>query len=521
MSHEGVDGLERAALACLAEACHIAARHQLWPGFAPEGIPVALYRPGSRSLLHAHPAPPDGFAPIPSDTPDLPAAVCVGSAEGFDANTAIVLNGVATATVQLPEECSDPERLVCLILHEAFHAFQQESGVEPPMSPVRDYPEVIPANNALARAENEILAEVLDRTSASWGGDAAGAEMVGRGGSAGSGLTRRRAIRLASDFLALRAARQAGLDQALAEYERGREWLEGLAQYVELIACRAASHPAHEAAAAYRKAFGQHRFGSARATWKTAADRLRAANRAGRWAGYMRFYGTGAAMAVLLDVLQPGWKCSLGAGWQPLDVQLAGATAAAGQAASRGAPGTAVDTKKAALSDSAALSRLFSRHRLVQLLAEETVAGAVRTGASGERLQRLLTGPGTRIRLDLAENPPVAWVFDPSNIEQLGPNVRVHTRLLKVEFQGGFAEFTGIETVEHLGERWLQARLGGNVMVLIDGEPLAQESIVRQGRLRLTGPGLRVEAELAAVAWGAEGIRVRFKCPTLSTCAGE
>jgi len=126
-----------------------------------------------------------------------------------------------------------------------------------------------------------------------------------------------RAVRAESDeetadlvlqFLALRDKRRAtaGLDQDLVNYERQREWLEGLAKYAELSLGRVAgttpdyiSLPALTADPDFREYKTRERY------WAGQIDEVR--RTAGRQ-GETRFYYGGMAQAVLLDRLLPEWK---------------------------------------------------------------------------------------------------------------------------------------------------------------------------------------------------------------------
>ena len=58
------------------------AQRELWPGFAPESIPFAVFD-GARTRLYRHPGQPDGFAPtgepgslaFPGRHPAVPASL--------------------------------------------------------------------------------------------------------------------------------------------------------------------------------------------------------------------------------------------------------------------------------------------------------------------------------------------------------------------------------------------------------------------------------------------------------------
>lgn len=126
-----------------------------------------------------------------------------------------------------------------------------------------------------------------------------------------------RAIRTPSDaeaaalvrqFLAERDERRATaeLSPALVDYERQREWLEGLAKYAELAIQRQAASasgytplPALAADPDFKAYATREQFWSAQL-----GEVTRTAGREGE----TRFYYSGMAQAVLLDRLLPGWK---------------------------------------------------------------------------------------------------------------------------------------------------------------------------------------------------------------------
>lgn len=228
----------------------------LWPGFDPLAVPLAVYD-GEGTYLFRHPAPPEGFAPVPGTRPA--AHVYEGRHEALSANSSAEIGGVPTATVLLdrPDPDGQAGALAPLAVHEAFHVYQRArhprwSGNE---ADLFVYPTDAAGPLALRRLETEALRRAL----ASEGADSAA-------------CWSRRA-------LALRRERHAALDSASAAYERGTELNEGLAAYVE-------------ARAAGRGAVGlpPGEFGAAEVR--------------------RRAYATGPALAFLLDRFAPGWPRS-------------------------------------------------------------------------------------------------------------------------------------------------------------------------------------------------------------------
>ncbi len=116
------------------------------------------------------------------------------------------------------------------------------------------------------------------------------------------------AAELGRQFLAQRDARRAetGLSQELIDYERQREWLEGLAKYAELaIGQQAASTSAYTYLPALDADPDFNAYATRQRYWQGQVDE---AQRTTGRSGGIRFYYSGFAEAVLLDRLLPGWK---------------------------------------------------------------------------------------------------------------------------------------------------------------------------------------------------------------------
>jgi hypothetical protein len=117
-----------------------------------------------------------------------------------------------------------------------------------------------------------------------------------------------KAEELAHQFLAQRDKRRqiTGLNADLVSFERQREWLEGLAKYVELssglLASSASDYqwlPAMDTDPEFNGYQSRQKF------WSRQLDQVR---RTTNNEGEIRFYYSGFAQAVLLDKLLPGWK---------------------------------------------------------------------------------------------------------------------------------------------------------------------------------------------------------------------
>jgi hypothetical protein len=229
------------------------AKSPLWPGFDPTVHPVAIYD-GERTLLLRHPDPPEEFAPLEGHEGVW---VATGRHVAMRWNSNVDLGGVRTATLLLtiqPGRKVDQE--AGILLHEVFHAFSKPRHPtwKPDEMQRYGYPLDDVENHTLLLLEEEALARALeadeDAVAAGWA-------------AAALGWRRERTRALADGHL---------------NYETALEMQEGTAVYVA------------------RLALGTFRE-TKRLRETRSPDQL-------RW----RFYDTGAALAALLDLLDPSWK---------------------------------------------------------------------------------------------------------------------------------------------------------------------------------------------------------------------
>jgi hypothetical protein len=261
------------AFAVVSEADRLAER-DLWPGFDPRAVAVAIYD-GERTLLFRHPAPPAGFQPVP----DRPAVwTFPGRYPSVTANSSAEIGGVATATLVPASRAVSLREQAGILIHEAFHVFQREHhpAWQPNEVELFTYPVDDPELLALRRMEAEALRRAL--------------------------TAERRADAVCWGITAstLRRDRFARMPAGAAAYERGTESFEGLANYVE---SRATGVPD---SAVLRR--GEY-----------APDAIR-----------QRGYATGTAIARLLDRFSPDWRTEVATrDTAALDVLLAETLAAA------------------------------------------------------------------------------------------------------------------------------------------------------------------------------------------------
>ncbi len=204
---------------------------------------------------------------------------------------------------------SGTDQFESLLVHEAFHAHQGRvaperlAAAEAALAAQDGYPWDEPAVETAWQAELDLLADALRA-----GDDATVAS-------------------LAADFLAHRAERRAatGLTPAQIELERQREWLEGLARYVELGIWReAATNPTYQPVTALAAVDDFNQYAGYDRRWERELDQM------GRMAGDPgegRFYYSGMAQAMLLDRLDPAWKTAALEPGVFLEDQLAAALA--------------------------------------------------------------------------------------------------------------------------------------------------------------------------------------------------
>ena len=331
---EVVDRLSAGEKARLVEALNL--RHSLgetvWTGWGQADIPIIVYNE-AYAFLVAYLDPPPGWIQMPQNKARggpwevVPGDRFLGQPyyrqplpdpEATPQNFTVLVGERWVATLQTKEYAAIayyqgfgaelppllqpifPYRLVWRILggdtevyisgleHESFHAFQGQrtperlAAAEKAAQLETRYPWDDPKMAAAWQEELDVLAAAAEVES-----DAEAAD-------------------LARQFLELRAQRRrtAGLAPTLVDYERQREWLEGLAKYVELAILRQARlSPDYQPILTNDPQFEGYA-GSLR-HW---AQQLAEVRRTGNREGELRFYYTGLAQAALLDRLLPGWK---------------------------------------------------------------------------------------------------------------------------------------------------------------------------------------------------------------------
>jgi hypothetical protein len=393
---------------------------ELWPGFDPRSIPVALYD-GKETWLFRHPHPPQEFTQSPQHAGVF---VAQGRHSSVLANTGTELDGVATATAILEGKGDQPAReLAALVIHECFHVY--EKGHHPKWTANELDLVVYPLEDVellqRRREESEGLRlALLAKTKgdlACWAGEA----------------------------LRFRELRFGGLPRAMVDYERGNELNEGLANYLQVRAAgRAASF-----------SLPQSEFG---------IDKVRE-----------RGYETGAALALLLDRLSPGWQKEM----------------ESGQA---GSLDSLLHSKLQFVTASCAFSDLQ----------ESAMLSRARTDVSELKTKRqrlkndFARAEGWQIVVSASPQRPLSFQgFDPLNITVLSSTEVLHSRFLKLGGDDGSVRILDHGSLtEGAGSHPL---FNGARKVTIAG--ITDKPVVKEngGSILVTAAGVRAEFRHALV----------------------
>lgn len=234
---------------------------KLWEGWDHGSTPIGFHD-CENAVLFGHPNPSQEFTE--KEREGVKYHIANPKPVSFTANTAVDLNGVATATIMWQER--EEEEMLGLITHEAFHAYQMATACPwGNISVVLKYPVSEPLVQALAEIEGSMLYQAV-------------------GGGGGEEI-----VRAALDA---RAARQALLSAEVATFEDETELGEGLATYVEIKTAGLGSQ-----------------------LWQGKLNLLQKINRNGWGADRLRFYYSGMAWALLCDRYAPDWQRGE---WRPL-----------------------------------------------------------------------------------------------------------------------------------------------------------------------------------------------------------
>ncbi len=325
--------LSEADKALLTEALHLrrSLGEAIWPGFAGADIPVLVYDEEYVYLLE-YTTPPDGWTAMtggtlpgpwqttPADTfrggayyrlrlsvaresLAAPAAMVGarwaamvpartpnphGTASGLSGRLPPLLDAMVSSASNPDLALGATDAAISRAIRQAFYAFQAQAGGSR-LSAATQLAQDKQATVAYAapnvrdgrRAELSILAEAVRVPS--------------------DAVAELRACR----FVEERRRRRTATGDAMAAYEREREWAEGLARYAQLMAWqKAAASPSYLPVAALSSDATFKRYTAADAVWQRELEQMpRAADDP---AAYYAVSGMGQAL--VLDRIYPGWK---------------------------------------------------------------------------------------------------------------------------------------------------------------------------------------------------------------------
>ena len=433
-----------------------AGARQVWPGFHPAELPIALFD-GQQTLLLRHPGPPSGFAPLPG-RPGV--FVMPGRHPAVVGNSTTEIGGVRTATVvATPAHDLDGSILACI--EEAFHVFwlRRHTNYRPNEIARYAYPVKDLGNIQRLLAEDEALARALEAEelprAAGW------AEAAIR-------IRRERHIRLSDD------------DRA---FEIGLEMMEGTANY----AARVAVGQRSEATAARLRS-------------ERPVDQI-------RW----RFYDSGTAICLLLDRFQPEWKVRLDQELGRTTADLLEAVMARRQV--RPAAFSAVEILRFEERAARGIASLSARQQAVRedLLGRSGTRIVVEVAAEGEPLRVTRFDPINLLVLDGGE------VVHPNYVTLTGPNGTID--LTNPAFaRGSFAGTVALTRAA--GRHPLRAGIRMVTVAGLKGAPRVDRrdgrlTLEAEGvRITLEDADLRAEGETLRISLPARADRSGVSRPT-------
>lgn len=211
---------------------------------------------------------------------------------GFSSELPPVINWVFPYKLFWNLIMGSAETYITGLIHEAFHAYQG-----------------ISVYDKFEKAENfaQLSSEYPWNQQGNRSGWRAEADLLMRAYESESGA---QTIELIREFIMKREQRReaAQLTGQDIEYEKNREWLEGLAKYVELKTGLVAESSRYEPVADVKKQGDFESYTNSRDYLKNQiAEVSRAASRSGE----SRFYYGGMLQAMLLDRTIPGWKSEI------------------------------------------------------------------------------------------------------------------------------------------------------------------------------------------------------------------
>ena len=485
VSAAGVTATDRLYLKRLGEALALsrAAAGKIWPGWSLEKTPLLIYVPGRVAYLVNHPNPPSDFAVLEGKLPlPLPVFAKSGRDPRFNANTSVDLGGIPTACIGYSDSPTDSEgpslRFIALVFHEAFHAFQARAG-RPGKGSLEAvllrYPDLNAENLALAQMEQMALFQLIrfddlpdpDRVRA---------------------------------FIALRRARLKTLGAEFLRGERGIEYQEGIPTYIEVRVLEEARK-----LAAASPGLGDDDPYSLR---MDTAPELRAGDYYGRLLRFSsdagsirtRAYGTGMALALVLDRMGVDWKTAALTGEKYLDEILADALP------------TAVSADPSLL---ARAQKEYGYGELLRLVQERVGRVAAERKKSA---RAFFEQEGVQVVLRLPEAPVELRSFDPLNVQVIDSATAIHRRMLSLASGEITFYASGVPVLVGLGQGPFDIRSAtvfvpaAELRVEADFAPLALQPGLHSfaSSLTVSGGGINLRGSAGTLTVSPDGLKVEI-----------
>jgi hypothetical protein len=424
----------------------------VWPEWDISETPVAVMSRDGVCYLVDHPHPPSSFTRM-RDMYAVESAIHRGPSDDADITPAAGLVGDdPTAFTTVDELLADG---LPAIFSDVFRAYLTEHcpGMSTPIDLMAGYPSDA-RNLALVDIECELLKRAL---------------------AAPESELERHVI----EFVSVRSVRRLAMGQRFVDYERQREWIDGLPAYV--------GERSRQMAMSHLGGRGKELFEADLARSRSLEDCLPDIVDLD-WYRTERFLWSGAGVCLLLDRYHPTWR---------------------GEVAER-----CIDpyqllfelTKRKTVRTTDLLAEFGIDDRLADraLFIDETKSGP-------ERLFDEIRNSERRLILNVHLLSSVTVSYDRDNIEEVDAHRAVHKRILKVEYSSG----TRLELVGHpiaaiLGQdefdfQQLILELPDDLTVTVEGEPLELNG---GGVHQLDRPfvieatGVRIEGQICAIMIG-------------------
>lgn len=320
------------------------------------------------------------------------------------------------------------EENLSITFHEAFHAFQRDDsreglkwGAENSLL-IFEYKESSTRNNALFGIEARILYDALQTADEK---------------------DLREKVR---QFLAIRRLRQSELEPRFAEFEKGSESNEGLADYAGAKAVTLAIEDAGQNNIPFNFTDGNEYLLKKYVS-------LKAINKIGK-NPRLKFYYTGSAQALLLDRLLPGWKRGVQMGGNSVQDLL----------------GSAVKqppTEKT-------IVKTLQRYGYAAALKEEELRAEKRKLEKMALLKSVLDRQGREYVIDFSglRHPGQIRSFDPMNVTMINPKLRIHTRSVSFAGKDTFTASFSQPVVEDLDNRQYKTIVSADESITADDRTL-------------------------------------------------